>query len=152
MFVLVEIDCNEQNVDMKVHKNSVDEIGYSALTFFWMAKKGLRVQRMAFICQSSVCDGLLLVLVLNNWQTHLPLTFLSEDLSLSYVRSVPSYSQLQLPLPGLDSQWLAGPRSWELIFYIIFFFYTYNQVCLHQINRLTAAELNLSINHFTIYL
>lgn len=56
MFVLVEIfeDCNEQNVDMKVHKNSVDEIGYSALTFFWMAKKGLRVQRMAFICQS-VC-------------------------------------------------------------------------------------------------
>lgn len=44
-------------------------------------------------------------------ETHLPLTLLSEDLSLSYVHSVPGYSQLQLLLPALDSQGLDGPRS-----------------------------------------
>lgn len=72
-----------------------------------------------------------------NRQAHLPLALLSEDLSLSYVHSVPGYSQFQLPLPTVDSQRLTGLWSLKDVDVAVLINYVY----LESKDWLSAVEI-----------
>lgn len=88
-----------------------------------------------FVGPASDTDGCWCYSMLYNRWTHLPLALLGEDLRPSYVHSVPGYSQFQLPLPAVASQWLTGLRSWVDVTLLT------DSVYLESKDWLTAVEM-----------